>query len=104
MVDYSNNARKDLPIYRDIAWNLANAISDSKFTRRILVCSTSIGMAIVANKVPCIRAAQCYDTYSAERARKSDNAQAMASSTRVVRPELAKSIVNAWLAPEFEGD
>ena len=70
VVDYSNDARQDLPIYPDIAWSLANAISDGKFARGILVCGTGIGMAIVANKVPGIRAAQCHDTYSAERARK----------------------------------
>jgi len=103
VVDYSNDARQDLPIYPDIAWSLANAIGDGKFARGILVCGTGIGMAIVANKVPGIRAAQCHDTYSAERARKSNNAQVMTLGARVVGPELAKSIVNAWLASEFEG-
>lgn len=60
-------------------------------------------MAIVANKVPGIRAAQCHDTYSAERARKSNDAQIMTMGARVIGPELAKNIVDVWLASEFEG-
>ncbi|WP_313688113.1 RpiB/LacA/LacB family sugar-phosphate isomerase, partial [Pantoea sp.] len=57
----------------------------------------------VANKVAGVRAAQCHDTFSAERARKSNNAQIMTMGSRVIGPELAKNIVNAWLASEFEG-
>ena len=76
---------------------------EGKHQRGILICGTGIGMAIVANKVPGIRAAQCHDTYSAERARKSNNAQVMTLGARVVGPELARSIVNSWLNSEFEG-
>ncbi|VTR41679.1 Ribose-5-phosphate isomerase B [Serratia fonticola] len=60
-------------------------------------------MSIVANKVPGIRAAQCHDTYSAQRARKSNDAQIITLGARVIGPELAKSIVEAWLSSEFEG-
>lgn len=101
--DYSNDAMTDKPLYPDIAWTLANAIKEGKHERGILICGTGIGMAIVANKVPGIRAAQCHDTYSAERARKSNNAQVMTLGARVVGPELARSIVNSWLESEFEG-
>jgi ribose 5-phosphate isomerase B len=101
--DYSNDAQTDKPIYPDIAWTLANAIKDGKHERGILICGTGIGMAIVANKVPGIRAAQCHDTYSAERARKSNNAQVMTLGARVIGPELARSIVSSWLNSEFEG-
>lgn len=100
--DYSNDAQNSNPLYPDIAWTLANAIKDGKHERGILVCGTGIGMAIVANKVPGIRAAQCHDTYSAERARKSNNAQVMTLGARVIGPELARSIVNSWLESEFE--
>ncbi|HTU02457.1 MAG TPA: RpiB/LacA/LacB family sugar-phosphate isomerase, partial [Candidatus Sulfotelmatobacter sp.] len=71
--------------------------------RGILMCGTGIGMAITANKVPGVRAATCHDTYSAERARKSNNAQILTMGARVIGPELAKTIVDAWLASEFEG-
>ena len=70
--------------------------------RALLVCGTGIGMAISANKVPGIRAAQCHDTYSAERARKSNDAQVITMGARVIGPELAKTVLQAWLASEFE--
>lgn len=102
VTDYSNDAQNDRPLYPDIAWTLANAIKDGQHERGILICGTGIGMAIVANKVTGIRAAQCHDTYSAERARKSNNAQVMTMGARVIGPELARSIVNSWLESEFE--
>jgi len=71
--------------------------------RAILVCGTGIGMAITANKVPGVRAAQAHDVYSAERARKSNDAQMLALGAGVIGPELAKSIVDAWLAAGFAG-
>ncbi len=60
-------------------------------------------MAISANKVPGIRAATCHDAYSAERARKSNNAQVLTMGARVIGPELAKSVVTVWLHSEFQG-
>ena len=90
-------------MYPDVAFALATAIQKNEFERGILLCGTGIGVAIVANKVEGVRAAQCHDTFSAERARKSNNAQIMTMGARVIGPELAKNIVNAWLASEFEG-
>ncbi|MGM7050926.1 ribose 5-phosphate isomerase B [Escherichia fergusonii] len=103
VVDFSHDAGDNSLIYPDIAFNLASAVSDGTYPRGILLCGTGIGMAIVANKVPGIRAAQCHDTYSAERARKSNDAQIMTMGARVIGPELAKNIVDVWLASEFEG-
>jgi ribose 5-phosphate isomerase B len=60
-------------------------------------------MAIAANKVHGIRAAQCHDTYSAERASKSNDAQIITIGARVVGPELAKAIVDTWLGARFDG-
>ncbi|MHA7845891.1 ribose 5-phosphate isomerase B [Serratia sp. D1N4] len=103
VTDYApeNNGRSTS--YPDIAFEVAQAIKDGKHQRGILLCGTGIGMSIVANKVPGIRAAQCHDTYSAQRARKSNDAQIITLGARVIGPELAKSIVEAWLASEFEG-
>lgn len=100
--DFSHDVVDNDQIYPDIAFHLATAISEGKFERGILLCGTGIGMAIVANKVPGVRAAQCHDVYSAERARKSNNAQIMTMGARVIGPELAKSLVDAWLESEFE--
>ena len=89
-------------LYPDIALAAAKSVADGRNHRAVLVCGTGIGMAITANKVHGIRAAQCHDTYSAERARKSNDAQIITLGARVVGPELAKSIVRAWLESEFE--
>ena len=77
-------------------------MKDGEFERGILVCGTGIGVCISANKVPGIRAALTHDTYSAERAAKSNNAQIITMGARVIGPELAKAIVDTWLASAFD--
>jgi ribose 5-phosphate isomerase B len=102
VTDFSPDVTDTDVVYPDIAFNLASAISEHLFERGILLCGTGIGMAIVANKVPGIRAAQCHDAYSAERARKSNDAQIMTMGARVVGPELALMLIDIWLAAEYE--
>jgi ribose 5-phosphate isomerase B len=89
--------------YPDVAYELARAVARGEHDRGILICGTGIGMAIAANKVPGVRAAQVHDPFSAERARKSNDAQIMTMGARVIGPELAKSLVDTWLASEFAG-
>ncbi|MCB9959444.1 MAG: ribose 5-phosphate isomerase B [Rhodospirillaceae bacterium] len=93
----------DPVLYPDIAATVAKAVAAGRHARAVLICGTGIGMSITANKVPGVRAAQAHDTYSAERARKSNDAQILCMGARVVGPELAKSIVTAWLNSEFQG-
>jgi ribose 5-phosphate isomerase B len=93
----------EVAAYPDVAFAVAEAVAAGRHQRAVLLCGTGIGMAISANKVPGVRAAQCHDTYSAERARKSNDAQVICIGARVVGPELAKTILAAWLASEFEG-
>ncbi|ARU94778.1 RpiB/LacA/LacB family sugar-phosphate isomerase [Tatumella citrea] len=102
VTDFSHDVEGNDQMYPDIAFNLATAIREGTFERGILFCGTGIGMAIVANKVPGIRAAQCHDVYSAERARKSNNAQIMTLGARVIGSELALMLVDTWLNSEFE--
>jgi ribose 5-phosphate isomerase B len=90
-------------LYPDIGHAVAAAVAAGKHESAVLICGTGIGMAITANKVKGIRAAQCHDTYSAERARKSNDAQIVTFGARVIGPELAKSIVNSFLASHFNG-
>jgi ribose 5-phosphate isomerase B len=89
--------------YPDIGYEVAHAVARGEHDRGILICGTGIGMAIVANKVPGVRAAQVHDPYSAERARKSNDAQIMTMGARIIGPELARSLVRIWLAAEFAG-
>ena len=84
--------------YANIAERVALAILAGQFDRGILACGTGIGVAMSANKIPGIRAAQTHDTFSAERAAKSNNAHIITFGARVIGPELAKAIVNTWLA------
>lgn len=102
VVDLSHQPQIEGTYYANIAERAAQAILDGQFERGILCCGTGIGMAISANKVPGIRAAQTHDTFSAERAAKSNNAHIITLGARVVGSELAKTIVNAWLASDFD--
>lgn len=88
--------------YADLAASVAREVKAGHYDRAILCCGTGIGVCISANKVPGIRAALTHDTYSAERAAKSNNAQIIAMGARVIGPELAKAIVDTWLASEFD--
>lgn len=88
--------------YADMASHVAREVVAGKFDRAILCCGTGIGVCISANKVRGIRAAQTHDTYSAERAAKSNNAQIITMGARVIGPELAKAITDTWLASNFD--
>ena len=88
-------------LYPDIAIAVAESVSRGESERAVLFCGTGIGVAMSANKVPGIRAAQCHDTYSAERAALSNNAQIITLGARVVGLELAKSVVNSFMAAQY---
>lgn len=89
--------------YPDVAEAAAVGIRDGRYDRGILICGTGIGMAIAANKVPGVRAALAHDVYSAQRARRSNDAQVLTMGARVIGPEAAKTIVGAWLDADFDG-
>lgn len=88
--------------YADISQVVAQSIVNGEAERGILFCGTGIGVCISANKIPGIRAALTHDSYSAERAAKSNDAQIITMGARVIGPELAKSIVDRWLASSFD--
>ena len=90
------------PFYANLSDRVANEVKAGKYDRAILVCGTGIGVCIAANKVPGIRAALTHDTYSAERAALSNNAQIITMGSRVIGPELAKAIADAYLAQTFD--
>lgn len=90
-------------LYPNVAFEVATAIQEGRFDRGVLLCGTGIGVAMSANKVPGIRAAQAHDTYSAGKARTSNDAQIVTLGARVVGAELAKEIVTTFLAKSFAG-
>lgn len=101
ITDLSTPTESD-ELYANLADRVASGVIDGTYERAILCCGTGIGVCISANKVPGIRAALCHDTYSAERASLSNNAQIITMGARVIGVELAKSIAQAWLAESFD--
>ena len=99
VADYGNGDGLDYP---DVAAEVAEAVARGEHDRALLVCGTGLGMAIAANKVPGVRAATAHDPYSAERARKSNNAQVLTMGARVIAPEAAEKVLDHWLTAEFE--
>jgi ribose 5-phosphate isomerase B len=100
-LDYS--ASNPGALYPEIGFNLAKQIQTGNFDRGISICGTGLGMAMIANKVEGIYAGVCHDVFSAERLRKSNDAQVITMGERVIGPELAKTIIDAWLNSEFQG-
>ena len=100
--DVGCSSEQDATYYPYIAERLCQVLQESSFTKEgILICGTGIGMAITANKFPGIRAAVCHDSYSAERAKLSNNANVLCMGARVIGPELAKQLVAEWLSLKF---
>lgn len=103
VTDLKYSEEKPGALYPEIGYNLAVKIKDKQFDRGILICGTGLGMAMIANKVETVYAGVCHDVFSAERLRKSNDAQIITMGERVIGPELAKTILNAWLVSEFDG-
>ncbi len=100
--EVSNTEAGPDPFYADLADRVASGVLDGTYDKAILICGTGIGVSISANKVPGIRAALTHDTYSAERAALSNNAQIITMGARVIGSELAKAIADAFLAQTFD--
>ncbi|RLC69703.1 MAG: ribose 5-phosphate isomerase B [Chloroflexi bacterium] len=95
-----NSAAVDYP---DIGSRVALAVAEGRFDHGILICSTGVGMSMVANKVPRVRAALCHDTFSARRSREHNDANVLCLGESVTGQGLAEEIVTAYLSAEFQG-
>jgi len=89
--------------YPDIGGRVAQAVAEGRFDHGILVCSTGIGMSMVANKVPGVRAALCHDIFSARRSREHNDANVLCLGEWVVGEGLAREIASAYLGAQFQG-
>jgi ribose 5-phosphate isomerase B len=89
--------------YPDFARKVAETVIDQRATLGILVCGTGIGMAISANKVPGIRAANCDNLFEAQMSREHNDANILALGARVLQPEAAMEIVDTWVKTQFAG-
>ena len=102
ITDLEYSSTKEGAMYPEIGYNLALKVKDKEFDRGILICGTGLGMSMIANKVETVFAGVCHDVFSAERLRKSNDAQIITMGERVIGPGLAKTIIDAWLVSEFE--
>ena len=89
--------------YPDIGSKVAQAVAEGRFDHGILVCSTGIGMCMVANKVPGVRAALCHNAFYAHRSREHNDANVLCLGESVVGEGVARDIVTAYLGTKFEG-
>ena len=89
--------------YPDFGADLARKVAAGEFDRGILICGSGIGISIAANKVPGIRAALCHNVYTAEMARKHNDANVIAMGGRVVDENTAIEMTRVFLNTEFEG-
>ena len=71
--------------------------------RGVLICGTGLGMSVIANRFPGIRAALCHDVYTAEMSRRHNDANVLTLGARYIEPEKALEILDVWLKTPFEG-
>ena len=89
--------------YPDFALKVAEAVAAGSCSKGILICGTGIGVGIVANKVPGIRAALCHETFSARASRQHNDANVLTLGERVIGRGVALEIVQTWLTTDFAG-
>lgn len=89
--------------YPDYALPAAEAVASGKCEKGIVICTTGIGVCIVANKVPGVRCAYCVDNFCAQLTRQHNNSNMLALGEKVVSKDCALEIVDLFLKTEFEG-
>jgi ribose 5-phosphate isomerase B len=89
--------------YPDIGGALAKKISRGEFERGILICGSGIGMSIVANRFPGVRAALCHDLYTARMSREHNDANLLVLGGRLIGKGLAREVLKVWLESRFQG-
>jgi ribose 5-phosphate isomerase B len=89
--------------YPEIARAVAEKISQKEFERGILICGSGIGMSIVANRFPGVRAALCHDLYTARMSREHNDANLLVLGGRLIGKGLAREMIKVWLESVFQG-
>jgi ribose 5-phosphate isomerase B len=90
--------------YPDYALKIGQAILSGKAERGVLLCGSGVGACVAANKMTGIYAGLCHDTYSAHQGVEHDNMNVLCLGARVIGPELARSLVESFLAAHFLGE
>ena len=102
VMDLGTNSEEscDYPVYGE---KVGRAVASGEADLGIAICGTGVGISLAANQVKGIRACVCSEPYTAKLSRMHNNSNVLAFGARVVGSELAKMIVDEWLAAEFEG-
>lgn len=90
--------------YPDFAFNVASRVVTNEFNFGIILDATGIPSAITASKIPGIRAATCYNEFSAKSSREHNNANVLVMGAKTLGDETIKSIADVWLSSGFLGD
>ena len=90
--------------YPDFAEAVAKALLAGTAERGVLICGSGVGASVSANKIPGIRAGLCHDTYSARQGVEHDDTNVLVLGARVIGIELARELVNNFLAARFTGE
>jgi ribose 5-phosphate isomerase B len=89
--------------YPDFGAKGSRAVSEGTADRAILICGSGIGMSIVANKFPGVRAALCHDELTAEMSRRHNDANVLCLSADLLGERLTLRMIEIWLQTTFEG-
>lgn len=89
--------------YPDYACRVGEGVSSGVFPRGMLICGSGVGMAIVANRFPGVRAAVCLDEETARSSRMHNDSNVLVLAGRKTDADTARAIVRVWLATPFEG-
>lgn len=90
----------DYPVYGE---KVARSVASGECALGVIMCGTGIGISIAANKVRGVRAAVVTNTYMAKLTKNHNNANIIALGGRVISPDEAAAIVEAWYTAEYEG-
>ncbi|HZV47401.1 MAG TPA: ribose 5-phosphate isomerase B [Thermodesulfovibrionales bacterium] len=101
-IDYGTDGPQSVD-YPDFGEKVSEAVSAGKIEKGILICGTGIGMSIVANKFPGVRASLCNELFTAKMSRLHNDANILVLGGRIVGKDLAKEIVKTWVSTPFEG-
>jgi ribose 5-phosphate isomerase B len=103
VIDVGTHTKESVD-YPDIALAVAEAVASGQAWRGVIIDGAGIGSCMAANKVPGIRAALCYDYATAVNSREHNNANVLTLGAGLIGTNLAKQILNTWLATDFGGD
>jgi len=103
IVDCGTNTTESVD-YPDFGARVSELVSSGEVNRGILICGTGLGMSMVANKYPSVRASLCNDLFSAKMSRMHNDANILVLGGRVIGKDLAAEIVKVWLTTPFEGE